>query len=61
LFGSIGAADIADAVTQRGVAIEKREVRLPEGPLRQVGDYEIELHLHADVDASIRVIVLGED
>jgi len=61
LFGSIGASDIADAVTARGVEVEKREVRLPEGPLRQVGEYEIELHLHADVNAEIRVIVIGEE
>jgi large subunit ribosomal protein L9 len=61
LFGSIGAGDIADAVTTRGVEIEKREVRLPEGPLRQVGEHEIELHLHADVNASIRVVVVGEE
>jgi large subunit ribosomal protein L9 len=61
LFGSIGAADIADAVTARGVEVEKREVRLPEGPLRQAGEYEIQLHLHADVDADIRIIVIGEE
>ena len=61
LFGSIGAADIADAVTARGVEVEKREVRLPEGPLRQAGEYEIQLHLHADVDAEIRIIVIGEE
>jgi large subunit ribosomal protein L9 len=61
LFGSIGASDIADAVTARGVEVEKREVRLPEGPLRQAGEYEIQLHLHADVDAEIRIIVIGEE
>jgi large subunit ribosomal protein L9 len=61
LFGSIGASDIADAVTARGVEVEKREVRLPEGPLRQAGEYEIQLHLHADVDADIRIIVIGEE
>ncbi len=61
LFGSIGASDIADAVTARGVELEKREIRLPEGPLRQAGEYEIQLHLHADVDADIRVIVIGEE
>jgi len=61
LFGSIGPGDIADAVTARGVEVEKREVRLPEGPLRQVGEYEIELHLHADVNADIRIIVIGEE
>ena len=61
LFGSIGASDIADAVTARGVEVEKREVRLPEGPLRQAGEYEIQLHLHAEVDADIRIIVIGEE
>jgi len=61
LFGSIGAGDIADAVTARGVEVEKREVRLPEGPLRQTGEYEIELHLHAGVNAEIRIIVIGEE
>jgi len=61
LFGSVGPGDIADAVTARGVEVEKREVRLPEGPLRQVGEYEIELHLHADVNAEIRIIVIGEE
>lgn len=61
LFGSIGAGDIADAVTARGVEVEKREVRLPEGPLRQTGEYEIELHLHAGVNAEIRIIVTGEE
>ncbi len=61
LFGSIGASDIAEAVTARGVEVEKREVRLPEGPLRQAGEYEIQLHLHAEVDADIRIIVIGEE
>ncbi|MBS0002588.1 MAG: 50S ribosomal protein L9, partial [Thioalkalivibrio sp.] len=48
-------------VTARGVEVEKREVRLPEGPLRQTGEYEIELHLHAGVNAEIRIIVTGEE
>ncbi len=61
LFGSIGASDIADAVTARGVEVEKREVRLPDGPLRQVGEHEIDLHLHADVNAQIRILVIGEE
>jgi large subunit ribosomal protein L9 len=61
LFGSIGAGDIADAITARGVEVERREVRLPEGPLRQAGEYEIDLHLHADVNAEIRIIVIAEE
>jgi large subunit ribosomal protein L9 len=61
LFGSIGAGDIADVVSSRGVAVEKREIRLPEGPLRQTGEFEVEVHLHAEVDATIRVIIVGEE
>ena len=47
LFGSIGVRDIADAVTAAGVEVSKAEVRLPEGPLRAVGDYDITLQLHS--------------
>ena len=61
LFGSIGNSDIAEAVTAAGVNVAKREVRLPEGPLRQAGEYEIGLHLHADVDAVVKVIVIGDE
>ncbi len=61
LFGSVGNADIADAITAAGVAVEKREVRLPEGPIRMAGDYEITLHLHTDVDAVCKLTVIGEE
>lgn len=61
LFGSIGTNDIADAVTARGIPVDKREVRLPDGPLRHAGEYEVELHLHPEVNAQIRVIVIGEE
>ena len=61
LFGSVGNADIADAITAAGVAVEKREVRLPEGPIRLAGEYEIVLHLHADVDAVCKLTVIGEE
>lgn len=61
LFGSIGAADIADAITAAGTLVEKREVRLPTGPLRQVGEYEIEIHLHADVNAPVTVQVVAQE
>lgn len=61
LFGSVGNADIADAVTAAGVEVAKRDVRLPEGPLRLAGDYEITLHLHADVDAVVKVTIIGEE
>ena len=61
LFGSVGNADIADAVTAAGVEVAKRDVRLPDGPIRLAGDYEITLHLHADVDAVVKVTIIGEE
>lgn len=61
LFGSIGNADIADAITAAGVEVAKREVRLPDGPIRLAGEYEITLHLHADVDAVAKVTIIGEE
>ncbi|OBS08730.1 50S ribosomal protein L9 [Acidihalobacter prosperus] len=60
LFGSIGTQDIAEAVSAAGVEIERKEVRLPEGALRQVGEYEVELHLHSDVNVAIKVVINGE-
>ncbi|MEN8131893.1 MAG: 50S ribosomal protein L9 [Pseudomonadota bacterium] len=61
LFGSVGTADIAEVITAAGVEVEKREVRLPSGPLRQTGEYEIELHLHSEVNVSIKLTVLAEE
>lgn len=60
LFGSIGTVDIAAACTQMGVEIERSEVRLPNGPLRTVGEHEVELHLHSDLDVPLTVVVEGE-
>ena len=60
LFGSVGTRDIADAVTQAGVEINKSEVRLPEGALREVGEYQVELHLHSDIDVTIELHVVPE-
>lgn len=61
LFGSIGNVDIAKALTEAGVEVEKRDVRLPDGPIRQAGEYEITLHLHTDVDAVAKVTIIGEE
>lgn len=60
LFGSVGTSDIANAITEAGVAVEKREVRLPTGPIRQIGEHNIEIELHSDVVASITVVVNAE-
>ena len=61
LFGSVGNADIADAITAAGVEVAKKEVRMPEGPIRMAGEYDIDLHLHADVDATVKLTVIGEE
>ncbi len=59
LFGSVGTVDIADAVTNAGVKICKSEVRLPNGPIRMIGEYEVGVHLHVDVDAAVKVSVVS--
>jgi len=61
LFGSVGTADIADALSAAGHAVERAEVRLPEGPIRLVGEHAVTLHLHADVDVQITVAISAED
>jgi large subunit ribosomal protein L9 len=60
LFGSVTNADIAAALDAQGFKIEKSQVRLPEGHLKQIGDHPISISLHADVVANITVSVLGE-
>jgi large subunit ribosomal protein L9 len=60
LFGSIGTRDIAEAITAAGVAIEKSEVRLPEGALRNVGEFEIDIQVHSEVTQAIKLIVVAE-
>ena len=60
LFGSIGVRDVADAMTAAGNDLEKSEVLLPEGPLRAVGEYEIELKLHSDVHVTVKLAVVAE-
>jgi len=60
LFGSIGPRDLADALAQAGIDVAKSEVRMPEGPIRATGEYDIQLHLHAEVDATIRIVVVAE-
>lgn len=61
LFGSVGTADIAEACSAAGVELAKSEIRLPEGPFRVAGEYEVTLHLHTDVDTVLKVTIVGED
>lgn len=60
LFGSVGTADIAEAITQAGIEVKKLEVRLPEGQLRQTGAYTIELHLHPEVNVDVSIEIVSE-
>jgi len=61
LFGSVGTADISRACTEAGVAIEKNEIRLPDGPMRATGDFDVVLHLHPDVNATLKVVIVAEE
>ena len=61
LFGSVGPQDIADALTELGTPVSRNEVRLVSDTLRQIGDYEVGVHLYANVEASITVHVVAEE
>lgn len=61
LYGSIGPREIAGKLTEMGYATEKSEVDLPEGPIRATGEFDIELLLHADISATIKVKIAGEE
>ncbi len=61
LFGSVGTVDIAQAMTDAGAAVDKREVRLPDGIIRHVGEYAIDVHLHTDITVTVAVSVIAED
>jgi|SRR5690242_6400702 len=60
LFGSVTNADIEEALQAQGITIERSMIRMPQGPLKQVGDHPITIALHGDVVANIVVSVLGE-
>ncbi len=60
LFGSVGPADIANAVSAAGIELQKQEVRLPLGSIRQIGEYDVDLHLHSEVKTQIRVNIIAE-
>lgn len=60
LFGSVGTADIAEAITANGVEVQRSEVRLPQGSFRQTGEYPVEIQLHSDVECEVTVVVEPE-
>ncbi len=59
LFGSVGTVDIAEAVSAAGTEVAKQEVRLPEGALRHLGEFDVELQLHTDVSATVKVQIVA--
>jgi len=62
LFGSVSAGDIADGLSAAtGIEVEKRNVRLPEGPLRTTGEFEIVIHVYGELDATVTVVVEPDD
>lgn len=61
IFGSIGTADIAEALAAAGHQVERSEVRLHSGPIRVVGEHHVKLHLHSDVVVDLPVDVVGEE
>ena len=61
LFGSIGVADVSDAIASLGGNVEKSEIRMPEGALRTVGEHIVDIHLYTDVDTQVTVNIIGEE
>lgn len=61
LFGSVGPRDIAEAFSAAGKPLEKSEVVMGEGPLRHTGEFDVAVHLHADVHVTVKVIVTADD
>jgi large subunit ribosomal protein L9 len=61
LFGSVGTVDIAEAIVKEGFKVQRSEVRMPNGPLRTIGEHQVELHLHADVDVPLTVTIVAEE
>jgi large subunit ribosomal protein L9 len=60
LFGSIGTRDIAETISEAGVAVVKAEVKMPEGAIRETGEFDIAIQLHPEVTTSVKVIVIAE-
>lgn len=61
LFGSVGASDIVEAAAAADVTLSRQAIKLADGPFKQVGEYEVEVHLRADVDAMIKLAIVSED
>lgn len=60
LFGSVGTQNIADAITEAGVAVGKHEIRLPQGVIRLIGEYQIDIHCHTDIVVKMPIKIAAE-
>lgn len=60
LFGSIGTKDLVDAFAAAGAEVHKSEIHLPNGPMRQIGEYDVNIQLHSDVSFDVKVIISSE-
>ena len=61
LFGSVGMVDIVNALSEAGKKVEKKEVRLPDGSFHHAGEYQVDIQLHSDVNATINLEIIGEE
>ena len=61
LFGSIGVADVCEAIASLGETVEKSEIRMPEGALRVVGEHIVDIHLYTDIDTQVTINITGEE
>ena len=61
MFGSVGPIDVAEAFSKVGVEVARSEIRMPEGPIHETGDFTLALHLHSDIDAEFIVKVVPEE
>ena len=60
LFGSVSPIEIAEALVATGATVERSEIRMPDGPIRETGEHQVDIHLYTNVDATVKVIVEGD-
>jgi len=61
LFGSVGPIDIGEAFSKVGVEVQRSEIRMPDGPIHEVGDFAVGVHLHTEINVEVTVKVVAED
>ena len=61
LYGSIGTREITDSIVEKGIDLEKSSIRLPEGTLKEIGEYSIDIELHPEVVQGIKVVIAAKE